>query len=150
MLLRGSRVGCVATTFIQILKTVVRIGKNKKRQECSLYFNLTCSVVYKFTASLPQIRYKGRITFKSANSLYYSVKSPVPVKEELLFKSGIKVAAPPPPPIININNSYLSTPTSYTAISCGLAITETLPISIFLAVSTVNKVSYKLYRRGCP
>ena len=27
-------------------------------------------------------------------------------------------------------------------------ITETLPISIFLAVSTVNKVSYKLYRRG--
>ena len=25
MLLRGSRVGCVATTFIQILKTVVRI-----------------------------------------------------------------------------------------------------------------------------
>ena len=38
--------------------------------------------------------------------------------------------------------------TPYTAISCGLAITETLPISIFLAVSTVNKVSYKLYRRG--
>jgi len=29
-------------------------------------------------------------------------------------------------------------------------ITETFPISIFLAVSTVNKVSYKLYRRGCP
>ena len=27
-------------------------------------------------------------------------------------------------------------------------ITETLPISIFVAVSTVNKVSYKLYRRG--
>ena len=38
--------------------------------------------------------------------------------------------------------------TPYTAISCGLVITETLPISIFLAVSTVNKVSYKLYRRG--
>ena len=36
----------------------------------------------------------------------------------------------------------------HTAISCGLAIKETLPISIFLAVSTVNKVSYKLYRRG--
>ena len=36
----------------------------------------------------------------------------------------------------------------YTAIPCGLVITETLPISIFLAVSTVNKVSYKLYRRG--
>ena len=113
-----------------------------------IYFNFIRCVVYKFTASLPQIRYKGRITFKSVNSLYYSVKSPVPVKEELLFKSGIKVAAPPPPPIININNSHLSTPTSYTAISCGLAITETLPISIFLAVSTVNKVSYKLYRRG--
>jgi len=29
-------------------------------------------------------------------------------------------------------------------------IIETLPISIFLVVSTVNKVSYKLYRRGCP
>ena len=113
-----------------------------------IYFNFIRCVVYKFTAPLPQIRYKGRITFKSVNSLYYSVKSPVPVKEELLFKSGIKVAAPPPPPIININNSHLSTPTSYTAISCGLAITETLPISIFLAVSTVNKVSYKLYRRG--
>ena len=41
-------------------------------------------------------------------------------------------------------------PNPYTAISCGLVITETLPISIFLAVSTVNKVSYKLYRRGCP
>ena len=38
----------------------------------------------------------------------------------------------------------------YTAIPCGVVITETLPISIFLAVSTVNKVSYKLYRRGCP
>ena len=36
----------------------------------------------------------------------------------------------------------------HTAISCGLAIKETLPISIFLAVSTVNKVSYKFYRRG--
>ena len=34
------------------------------------------------------------------------------------------------------------------AIPCGVVITETLPISIFLAVSTVNKVSYKLYRRG--
>ena len=50
----------------------------------------------------------------------------------------------------NINNGYLSTYTPYTAISCGLVIKETLPISIFLAVSTVNKVSYKLYRRGCP
>ena len=40
--------------------------------------------------------------------------------------------------------------TLYPAIYCGLVITETLPISIFLAVSTVNKVSYKLYRRGCP
>ena len=29
-----------------------------------------------------------------------------------------------------------------------MAIKETLPISIFVAVSTVNKVSYKLYRRG--
>ena len=48
----------------------------------------------------------------------------------------------------NINNGYLSTYTPYTAISCGLVIKETLPISIFLAVSTVNKVSYKLYRRG--
>ena len=38
--------------------------------------------------------------------------------------------------------------TPYTAIPCGMVITETLPISIFLAVSTVNKVSYKLYRRG--
>ena len=38
--------------------------------------------------------------------------------------------------------------TPYMSISCGLVITETLPISIFLAVSTVNKVSYKLYRRG--
>ena len=38
--------------------------------------------------------------------------------------------------------------TPYTAIPFGLAIKETLPISIFLAVSTVNKVSYKLYRRG--
>ena len=38
--------------------------------------------------------------------------------------------------------------TLYSAIPCGLVITETLPISIFLAVSTVNKVSYKLYRRG--
>ena len=74
-----------------------------------IYFNFIRCVVYKFTASLPQIRYKVRITFKSVNSLYYSVKSPVPVKEELLFKSGIKVAAPPPPPIININNSHLST-----------------------------------------
>ena len=36
----------------------------------------------------------------------------------------------------------------YPAIYYGLVITETLPISIFLAVSTVNKVSYKLYRRG--
>ena len=71
-----------------------------------IYFNFIRCVVYKFTASLPQIRYKGRITFKSVNSLYYSVKSPVPVKEKLLFKSGIKVAAPPPPPISNINNSY--------------------------------------------
>jgi len=35
----------------------------------------------------------------------------------------------------------------YTAISCGLVITETLPISIFLAVSTVNKVRYKLYSK---
>ena len=50
----------------------------------------------------------------------------------------------------NINNGYLSTYTPYTAISCGLVVKETLPISIFLAVSTVNKVSYKLYRRGCP
>ena len=40
--------------------------------------------------------------------------------------------------------------TLYTAIPCGLAIKETLPISIFLAVSTVSKVSYKLYRRGGP
>ena len=38
--------------------------------------------------------------------------------------------------------------TPYIAIPCGLVITETLPILIFLAVSTVNKVSYKLYRRG--
>ena len=38
--------------------------------------------------------------------------------------------------------------TPYTAIPYGLVSTETLPISIFLAVSTVNKVSYKLYRRG--
>jgi len=30
----------------------------------------------------------------------------------------------------------------------GCVITETLPISIFLAFSTVNKVSYKFYRRG--
>ena len=88
----------------------------------------------------PRSGIREGLLFKSVNSLYYSVKSPVPVKEELLFKSGIKVAAPPPPPIININNSHLSTPTSYTAISCGLAITETLPISIFLAVSTINKV----------
>ena len=36
----------------------------------------------------------------------------------------------------------------YTVIPFRLAIKETLPISIFLAVSTVNKVSYKLYRRG--
>ena len=115
-----------------------------------IYFNFIRCVFYKFTASLPQIRYKGMIAFKSVNLLYYSVKSPVPVKEELLFKSGIKVAAPPPPPIRNINNSHLSTPTSYTAISFGLEIKETLPISIFLAVSTVNKVSYKFYRRGCP
>ena len=38
----------------------------------------------------------------------------------------------------------------HTAISCGLVIKETLPISIFLALSTVNKVSYRFYRRGCP
>ena len=38
--------------------------------------------------------------------------------------------------------------TLYTAIFCGLTIKETLPISIFLAVSAVSKVSYKLYRRG--
>ena len=50
----------------------------------------------------------------------------------------------------NINNGYLSTYTPYTDISCGVVIKETLPISIFLAVSSVNKVSYKLYRRGCP
>ena len=61
-----------------------------------IYFNFIRCVVYKFTAPLPQIRYKGRITFKSVNLLYYSVKSPVPVKEELLFKSGIKVAATSP------------------------------------------------------
>ena len=41
---------------------------------------------------------------------------------------------------------YLSTPIPYTAVSCGLVIKETLPISVFLAVSTVNKVNYKLYR----
>ena len=38
--------------------------------------------------------------------------------------------------------------TLYTAIFCGLTIKETLSISIFLAVSAVSKVSYKLYRRG--
>ena len=70
----------------------------------------------------PRSGIREGLLFKSVNSLYYSVKSPVPVKEELLFKSGIKVAAPPPPPIININNSHLSTPTSYTAIYCGVVI----------------------------
>ena len=48
----------------------------------------------------------------------------------------------------NINNGYVSTQTPYTATPFGLAIKETLPISIFLAVSTVNKVNYKFYRRG--
>ena len=77
-----------------------------------IYFNFIRCVVYKFTASLPQIRYKGRITFKSVNSLYYSVKSPVPVKEELLFKSGIKVASAPLPFLLdNVNNfKYTYTP----------------------------------------
>ena len=69
-----------------------------------------------------------------------------------VFKIWIKVVATHPTllPLSNINNSHLSIPTSYTTISCWLVITETLPISIFLAVSTFNKVSYKLYRRGCP
>ncbi len=48
----------------------------------------------------------------------------------------------------NINNSCLFYINPYIAIHCGVAIKETLPISIFVAVSTVNKVSYKLYRRG--
>ena len=43
--------------------------------------------------------------------------------------------------VSNINNSYLYIyPNPYTAISCWLVIKETLPISIFLEVSTVNKV----------
>ena len=41
---------------------------------------------------------------------------------------------------------HLSTPIPYTAISCRLVIKETFPISIFLMVSAVNKVNYKLYR----
>ena len=51
-------------------------------------------------------------------------------------------------PLSNINNRYLPTSIHCSDISCGIAIKETLPISIFLALSTVNKVRYKFYRRG--
>ena len=65
------------------------------------------------------------------------------------FKILIKVATTPLLlPLSNVNNSCLFYINPYIAIHCGVAIKETLPISIFVAVSTVNKVSYKLYRRG--
>jgi len=65
------------------------------------------------------------------------------------FKILIKVATTPLLlPLSNVNNSCLFYINPYIAIHCGVAIKKTLPISIFLAVSTVNKVSYKLYRRG--
>ena len=66
------------------------------------------------------------------------------------YKFGIKVVSTHPhlSPISNINNSYLYTPNSLNSYFLRVAIKETLPISIFLALSTVNKVSYKLYRRG--
>ena len=75
MLSMGDGGGVVAATFIQILKTVVHIGKTRRGLEYALYFNLTWCFVYKFTASLPETRYKRKIT----------------------FKSGIKVAATSPP-----------------------------------------------------
>ena len=115
-----------------------------------IYFNFIRCVVYKFTASLPQIRYKGRITFKSVNLLYYSVKSPVPVKEELLFKSGIKVASAPPLtfPFGNINN-YKYIYTQLIFYNSSVAGDKKTPYnSIFLAVNPFDKARYKFHRRG--
>ena len=75
MLSMGDGGGVVAATFIQILKTVVHIGKTRRGLEYALYFNFTLCVVYKVTTSLP----------RSA------------IRKGLLYKSGIKVAGTPPP-----------------------------------------------------
>ena len=95
-----------------------------------------------------------KLVYKTVSNVKLQVTSSllrILLMRTTVFKIWIKVAAapPPPPPISNINNSYLLQ-TLIQPFFWGLVITETLPISIFLAVSSVNKVSYKLYRRGCP